>query len=256
MIFTKIKYTITPGFEILEDWIEHLPTTFGETGQSIFKERNEVKIFNISNYELNVKAFKIPNRINRFAYIYLRGSKAARSFRNANRLLEAGANTPQPVAYIECLNGGLLTDSYYISLNFRNDFNLHSVFWNQVEDKENILQQWVRFTRTYLHQQGIYHLDYSPGNVLVRKVGNTYEFCVIDLNRMKFMPVDFEKGIMNFRQLHADDETIGLIATEYATLSGEPVAKAIELLSKYDKSNKAFRRRKAKLKRWLTGKKE
>ena len=70
------------------------------------------------------------------------------------------------------------------------------------------------------------------------------------------MPVDFEKGIMNFRQLHADDETIGLIATEYATLSGEPVAKAIELLSKYDKSNKAFRRRKAKLKRWLTGKKE
>ena len=61
---------------------------------------------------------------------------------------------------------------------------------------------------------------------------------------MKFLPIDFEKGIQNFRQLHADEETIRLIASEYASLCGMSKETAIDLLLKYDRSNKAFRQRK------------
>jgi len=64
------------------------------------------------------------------------------------------------------------------------------------------------------------------------------------------MPVGFEKGIENFRQLDTDEDSLRLIATEYANLCGESPGKAIELLLKFDKSNKAFRERKNKFNKW------
>jgi hypothetical protein len=248
MKLSKIQYTITPGFEALEGWIKSLPETFHNTGISIFKDRNEVKIFQESGYELNVKSFKVPNTVNRFVYVYLRGSKAARSFYHANKLIELGAATPGPVAFIECLSNGLLAESYYISLNYKTDFTLRDVLNNQVADKHNIIIQWVDFTWRYMHQNGVFHLDYSPGNTLIQKAGDAYNFSVVDLNRMKFLPVSFEKGIQNFRQLDADETILRLIAKKYAILCRKPEKKAFELLLKYDQSNKNFRRRKGNFK--------
>jgi aminoglycoside phosphotransferase (APT) family kinase protein len=138
-------------------------------------------------------------------------------------------------------------------LNYRNDFTLRDVLNNLIPDKQNILKQWVQFTWSHLHQQGIYHLDYSPGNTLIKKEGDLYHFAVVDLNRMKFIPVGFEKGIQNFRQLDTDEETLRLIASEYAVLCGKPAEKAIDLLLKFDRSNKAYRRRKGNYKRWMRG---
>jgi serine/threonine protein kinase len=248
-MFEKIKYRISPGFESLEGWVKNLPAGFAVSGKTIFKDRNEVKVFQEQGFELNVKAFKIPNLVNRIAYVYLRGSKAARSFQNAMRFKDAGASTPVPVAYLECLANGILRESYYISINYQTDFTLRDVLNNLVPDKENILIQWVRFTWQHLHRQGIYHLDYSPGNTLIRKEGQQYHFAVVDLNRMKFTPVNFEKGVQNFRQLDTDEETLRLIATEYASLCKEPARKAIDILLRFDHRNKAFRRRKNNFKR-------
>jgi hypothetical protein len=148
---------------------------------------------------------------------------------------------------------GKLMESYYVSLNFEHGFTLWDVFRNKVADKENIIKKWVQFTWSKLHQNGIYHLDYSPGNTLIRKVAEDYHFSIVDLNRMKFIPVDFEKGIQNFRQLDADEETLCLIASEYALLCGKSASLAIDLLLKYDKSNKDYRRRKGNLKDWFRG---
>jgi len=240
----KIQHKIAPGYETLEKWVKNLPVNFSSNGTSIFKDRNEVKIFEEQGLSLNVKSFKVPHLINRFAYVYLRGSKAARSYQNALRLLGAGASTPAPVAYVECISMGVLSESFYVSMNYEHDFTLRDVLDDLVPDKENILVQWVSFTFFHLHKQGIFHLDYSPGNTLIRKSGDKYSFSIVDLNRMTFLPIDFEKGIQNFRQLHADEETIRLIATEYAKLCDMPANDAIELLLKYDQSNKNFRKRK------------
>lgn len=246
----EIRYKIAPGFELLDSWVGKLPDYFPSNGVSIFKDRNEVKVFEDHGFSLNVKAFKLANLVNRFAYVYLRGSKARRSYQNALRFLDEGASTPVPVAYVECLSYGLLQESFYVSLHFRHDFSLRDVLNCLVPDKENILKQWVNFTWNHLHRHGIYHMDYSPGNTLVQKVNDQYHFAVVDLNRMMFMPVGFEKGIENFRQLDTDEESLRLIATEYAHLCGESPEKAIELLLKFDRSNKAFRGRKNKLNKW------
>ncbi len=247
----KMQFKIAPGFEPLESWVKALPDFFPYNGISIFKDRNEVKVFETSGFELSVKAFRLPNLVNRYVYVYLRGSKAARSFQNALRFLDAGASTPLPVAYVECLSKGSLQESFYVSLNFRNDFTLRDVLNNLVPDKENILKQWVRFTWSHLHRNGIYHLDYSPGNTLIKKVEKTYNFAIVDLNRMKFMPVGFNKGIQNFRQLDTDEETLRLIAAEYSFLCGERPEKGTDLLLKFDQRNKAYRRRKDSFKKWI-----
>jgi len=252
----KIEYKIAPGFENLESWVKNLPGFYPEHGVSIFKDRNEVKVFEEQGYELNVKAFKLPNLVNRYVYVYLRGSKAARSFQNARRFLDSGASTPTPVAFVECLEHGKLKESFYISLNYHTDFTLRDVLNDEVPDKKNIVVQWVHFTWTQLHKNGIYHLDYSPGNTLIQKVDEQYQFAVVDLNRMKFIPVGFELGIQNFRQLDTDEETLRLIASEYAGLCGESDTKAIDLLLKFDRSNKNYRRRKGNFKAWFRGEEE
>jgi tRNA A-37 threonylcarbamoyl transferase component Bud32 len=253
MTCNKIHYKIAPGFEGLESWVKNLPGQFASNGITVFKDRNEVKVFEESGIKLNVKAFKLPNLVNRFAYVYLRGSKAARSFQNACRFLEAGASTPAPVAYVECLSNGQLKESFYITLQYNHGFTLRDVLNYLVPDREDILVQWVRFTWSQLHRNGIFHLDYSPGNTLIYKGIENYDFAVVDLNRMEFIPVDFKKGIQNFRQLDTDEETLRLIAAEYARLCKEPAGKAISMLLRYDKSNKAYRRRKGNFKNWMRG---
>lgn len=256
MTARKIQYAIASGFELLENWVKNLPDFFPDHGTSIFKDRNEVKIFEEAGYQLNVKAFKLPNLVNRYVYVSLRGSKAARSFQNGSRFLDSGASTPTPVAYVECISNGKLAESFYVSLHFNYDFTLRDVLNNLVPDKENILLQWVQFTWGELHSNQIYHLDYSPGNTLVKKMGSRYQFAVVDLNRMKFMAVSFEKGLQNFRQLDCDTETLELIATEYARLSNQSAEDAIPVLLKYDQQNKDFRRRKGSFKTWLRGEEE
>ena len=242
----NIRTKIAPGYEILEDWLKKLPEHFQNSGVSIFKDRNEVKVFNEMGFELNIKSFKVTHLINRFAYVYIRGSKAARSYLNALRLLASGASTPEPVAYVECLSKGILGESYYISLQYLHDFTLRDVLDYKISDRHNILIQWVNFTWLHLHKNGIFHLDYSPGNTLIRKEGEQYHFAIVDLNRMKFLPIDFEKGIQNFRLLHTDEETIKLIATQYAALCDFSAEKAVETLLKLDKDSKKFYGRKNK----------
>ncbi|MEI7829080.1 MAG: lipopolysaccharide kinase InaA family protein [Prolixibacteraceae bacterium] len=255
MMSKKIQFKVAPGYEVLGNWVKNLPEYFGANGTTIYKDRNEVKIFEEFGFKVNVKSFKVPILINQYIYVYLRGSKAARSYQNALRFMAVGASTPAPVAYVECLSMGKLKESFYVSLNFEHGFTLWDVFLNNDPDKENIIKQWVHFTWSRLHRNGIYHLDYSPGNTLIRKEANEYHFSIVDLNRMKFIPVDFEKGIQNFSQLDTDEETLSLIAREYAFLCGRSAEKAVKLLLKFDKDNKDYRRRKGNIKSWFRGKK-
>jgi len=246
---TKIKYEIAPEFRDLESWISRLPEDFSTTGETIFKSRNEVKVFTVGDYLLNVKAFKIPNLVNRFAYVYFRGSKAARSYRYARKFLSLGIATPKAIGYVNCIENGLLRESYYVSIHYKNEFTLREVLNYQVADHDAILRQWVKFTYENLHLNNIFHLDYSPGNTLICRKGDEYEFQIVDLNRMRFEPINFERGLSNFRQLDTDRQTLELIAAEYASLCHKDAGKAIKILIDFDRKNKASRHGRGKIKR-------
>ena len=83
-----------------------------------------------------------------------------------------------------------------------------------------------------MHNEGILHRDYSPGNILwdmgeqataVGTDGNKpspYRFSVVDINRMSFGPVDMKTGCRNFARLWGPKHMIQLIVRTYAGQRG------------------------------------
>ena len=51
--------------------------------------------------------------------------------------------------------------------------------------RDEVIRQFAKFT-VKLHESGVKFDDYSPGNVLIKKDGDKYEFYLVDLNRMSF----------------------------------------------------------------------
>ena len=252
----RIRFEVAPEFRELELWVKQLQIHFANSGDTIFKSRNEVKVFKVGNFLLNVKAFRIPNPINRIVYVYLRGSKAARSFQNARKFFALDIPTPQAVGFVDFIEGGILTNSYYISIHHHYDYTLRDALKFQVNLRDEILRQWVRFTYLKLHKNGIFHLDYSPGNTLITPNEGHYEFSIVDLNRLEFGAVNFEKGLSNFCRLEADHKALNLIGTEYALLRGEDpnqgARSLVDIVGEHDIKTKRLEHRKAILKRWVS----
>jgi len=111
-----MNLVIHPTFLKLKDDIGFLFKNFNSTGEIFIKgKRNTIKLFKLEDKTINIKSFKEPNFINKIVYQYFRNSKAKRSFEFANRLLENGIGTPQPIAYFENFSWLGLQDSYYVS---------------------------------------------------------------------------------------------------------------------------------------------
>lgn len=183
-------------------------------------KRNVIKLFELEGVTVNIKSFKIPHLINKIAYKYFRKSKARRSYEYANRLIENGIGTPQPIAYAENFKLSGLEKSYYISEHLQTELTFRElVLQPDYPDHENILRQFTRFTFD-LHQKGIEFLDHSPGNTLIKKgsEGN-YHFYLVDLNRMNFHDVmDFDSRMKNFNRLTPKTEMLAVMSEEYAKL--------------------------------------
>src|SRR5690606_11199953 len=92
-----------------------IPDRFEELGRVIHNDRNILRHDESGNVALVIKSYRriyLPNRI-RYTYFY--PSKARRAFDYARFLLDKGFITPKPIAYIECKNNLLLTESYFVS---------------------------------------------------------------------------------------------------------------------------------------------
>ncbi|MGB0974756.1 MAG: lipopolysaccharide kinase InaA family protein [Flavobacteriaceae bacterium] len=183
-------------------------------------KRNQIKKVSYKSLTINVKAFKLPHLLNQVIYGYIRQSKASRSFKYANTLLENNIGTPKPIAYIECKNLLGLRKSYYISENLEYDLTYRELVTDpHYPSHEAILRAFTRFTYD-LHEKGVNFLDHSPGNTLIvkRKVG--YDFYLVDLNRMKFQEMSFHDRMQNFSRLTPKKEMVVVMSDEYAKISG------------------------------------
>lgn len=202
--------------------IQHIIKNFHEEGNLIYDgSRNTLKTFKAGEDLWIIKAFKSPNIVNKIVYKFFRKSKAERSFRYANILLEKGIKTPLPVAYFENSSILFFKDSYYISQYLKYDLTyrelIHDKNW---PDRERILKEFTAFTKL-IHDQGVLFKDHSPGNTLiVKSASGNYEFYLVDLNRMKFKNLSYEERIANFARLSNDEEMVKIMAHEYAVLSG------------------------------------
>ena len=251
--FLKMQenFVIHPEYSQIATKLMDVLHNFSKKGEYVTKgERNVIKMVKIQGNSLNIKKFKTPNAFQSLVYQYIRDSKAKRSFEYASKLIDFGIKTPFPVAYLEVFSGGL-KESYYVSEHVNYDFDFRELIHNPRFKKRNeILRQFTQFTFK-LHENGINFLDHSPGNTLIMDDGNdNYDFYLIDLNRMRFENMTFEKRMHNFRRLWLSKTMIKVMAAEYAKLYDKSYEETHALMLKHSRAfqkkinSKKLRRRK------------
>jgi len=222
-----MKFVVHPEYNRCSDWIKEIPSFFSTEGETIYEGRNELKVFDTDFGKVVVKSFRIPHIINRFAYSFLRLSKAERSYAYSLEILKRGFQTPQPIAHIELFSRGLLSESYYIS-GYSDYVSMKSFNFTTKLTEENaeILKAFALFTAR-LHEKGIYHKDYSNGNILYKKENSAISFYLVDVNRMKFEKVTEKMACKSFHRLDLSVEMLEIVVREYALQRQMDVEKSI-----------------------------
>lgn len=236
--------------EHLKDFVKDIKTYFNQKDNVvIYDKRNIIKIIKYNNQKYVVKSFKIPHLLNQIVYRFFRKSKAKRSFDNSLHLKQIGVHTPIPIGYIEFSTLCRFKESFYISKFFDFDFEIRAVLKDKkFEDRENILKKFIEFSYQ-LHQKGVYHIDYSPGNILIKKDGDNYVFSIIDVNRMEFLKFDFELRMKNLAKLTNNQKDNLFLAEYYAKVSNLDKNMLFERLQFYLDKQQNYLETKKKLKK-------
>ena len=149
-------------------------------GEVIDERRNILRLTD----GIVVKQFRTPCFLRGVWYGLFGTSKARRSYENALRM---DGLTPAPIAYREVRVCGILRESWYAC---RLSECTHT-FKELIErpdfpHRTQLLRAIGRFT-AQLRQRGIWHRDYSQGNILFNEDGSHIE--VVDLNRIRWRKV-------------------------------------------------------------------
>ncbi len=227
-----MKSIINPAYKHCSDFIRSIPVHFNTGGEIIYEDRNIIKTFDTPEGKIAVKAFHTPRFFNRIIYTFFRPSKAHRSYAYGLKLMEKNIGTPTPIASIENKKDGLLSDSYFISTHLEYTGMMREFRYGALSGRKDLLRAFARFT-ALIHTREVLHKDYSPGNILYIKKDENYTFYLIDINRMKFGPVDMIAGCKNLRRLWGNKEMIEFIAREYAQARGFDEEACVGLTFKY-----------------------
>lgn len=233
------EIVINSKFRYLEKFVHSIPDDWENVGEPIYKKRNEIKVIRLPGLDVNVKSYQIPHMVNKFAYVYLRDSKAKRTYYYAHKLQNMSVATPEPIAYINCYRKGLLARSFFVSIQLSEyPITIRDVISRDIEAKELLLRQFTRFTYFSLLRNGVNHLDYSRGNILIENEGYMHQFSIVDINRMRFEKMGLEKGLKMFSKLWAGESELRIIADEYAKITNQDSQKIIDLLIFLDRKHK------------------
>ena len=198
----------------------------------VYAGRNQLKCYSVEGYDIIVKRYKVPHLINRIAYTFFRPSKAKRAYEYALKLLDLGVNTPAPIAYIEQKSFGLLNHGYFISI-YEKDYTDIRPLMSGAQTNDALLQDLSSYIAEF-HNKGVLHFDMSPGNILYKEVDSHFQFSLIDINRMQFLPnISNEKRFKSFRQLSDNKTVLTRIAQLYASASKLDEAEAIYKINNY-----------------------
>ena len=240
-----------PNYPTFTSSLLSIKTIFSQGNHTIHKARNEIKVIPIENLSCVVKSFKVPHLINRIVYAYFRKSKAYKSYHNALKLIELNITTPDPIGYIEFFKLGLFDESYFISQHVNYDLTMADVRDNPPDDANAILMALGKFTYE-IHQKGVWHSDYSGGNILIKRDEGGYEFYLVDINRMKFLAIDGYEGLENFNKMWLNTNDLTLIAMSYADCADLDSLTAIERILYHDSRLKVKVERKRRWKKFFS----
>ena len=212
---------LNPRFQEHAGFLEQIPSLLTTQGRVVQDGRNLIKVLTLPDgTEVNVKRYHQPHGINTAIYsLGIRKPKGARAYLHAVRLVELGFETPEPVAYIEERTHGLLGYTYFVSLQSPYRHKMYE--WGDAQ--EGTYEAFAKAFGAYsarLHEAGVLHRDYTPGNVLWERCGDDFRFSLVDINQMDFGPVSMSKGCRNICKFWGPKRFIALVAEAYAEARG------------------------------------
>lgn len=224
-----MKIEISEKYLYLREYIESLPGRIDSEGETVHDGRNLIKVFTTADgLRLNVKRYHAPRLLNAVVYSTgLRKPKGLRAYEYPARLIAAGIETPEAVAYIEERCCGLLGKSYFVSVQCPYRHRFYEVLDMPSDEYLPLAESFARFTAS-MHKAGMLHRDYSPGNILWTRDGGVYRFSIVDINRMFFGNVSVEAGCANFARLWGTKAFFTAIARIYAKERGTDEKKCID----------------------------
>ena len=239
------KITLNNTHENFRNFVVNIQSYFNINSQTIHKARNELKRINYNDIDTIVKSFKVPNILRKIVYTYFRDSKAKKSYEYSLKIKDF---TPLPIGYIEFYSYGLLDDSYFISERFDYNFTIREpLIQSNFKNRDEVFKEFARFTFK-LHEDGILHKDYSPGNILIKEENGNYIFKIVDINRMEFGKLSIDERLKNFNKLWAKDEYLTIIIKEYAVLSKRDEKECLQIALEYNQKHKDKTNMKKRLK--------
>ena len=221
------RIRFTESHEIYQSRISCLINNLYQHGETIHEGRNLIKKVSIpqierESLEVVIKSFAVPSKLKGLVYANFQESKAWRSMQNAVLLRELEILTPEPIACIEYLKFNCLRESYYICHYWPHNIDLFSLMFRNLPTRTeslNLLIELANFS-VELHNKGILHLDYNPGNILVRAKEGCFNFALVDLNRIRFTNLDLQDRIQGLIRLTIKPDTIEIIGQRYAKAFG------------------------------------
>ncbi|MBP3228344.1 MAG: tyrosine protein kinase [Bacteroidaceae bacterium] len=215
-----MKLILNPHYANLRSALDNLDEAFAE-GTSLREKRNSIRVCRLGGLELNVKRYHAPRPLQAAIYTFLRKPKGLRAYEHAALIAAAGVETPEAVAYVERRSGGLLAESFFISLQCPYTRRFYE-FGGRAVDNEvrDVATAFARMT-AHLHEARLLHLDYSPGNILFdRDADGQWHFSLVDTNRLRRGHVSIARGCANFARLWGDTVFFSVMADAYAEARG------------------------------------
>lgn len=238
---------VNAKYEHLRTYLENIPEEFEARGEVVYDLRNQVRVDEVSGVKIVIKSFRKIYLANRIIYAYFRPSKAKRAYEYGLLLQDHGINTPDPVAYIDCVENGMLKAGYFVSLY--TDYQPLSAFDASDADKARALLDGLAHFTMKLHQNRIFHEDYTLSNVLYQEVDGNFDFTVIDNNRLKFTSIDEKLAAKSLNRLGFQPEMLTFLVRRYAEISGMDALKELKLFYDYKYEANLKYKTKHKLKR-------
>lgn len=229
--FRYRKTKVAEDYPQLFSFVDQLPFNFEQLGEQIFKNRNAIRRIVVEGEAFVVKEFCLPHRFNRFAYRWLRGSKAARSFRNARMFRAAGVGTPEPIGYCEAGGCLFIGKTYYVCRESQLTHDFHDLR-DDSPQLEAVLRA-VGETTARLHENGWWHKDFSRGNVLWDSTPQGIAVELIDLNRLRIGMFSPEQGVLNLAPLRPPHAWRRPLVEAYAAARGAAAAPCLQILNRY-----------------------
>lgn len=216
------KIVVDERYAWLREFVESLPESLDGLPNSkiLHKGRNELRYVEVDGRRLVVKSYTHLSPINRLVYGRFRRSKAMRAYRYAQRLLDMGIDTPQPVAAKDVYKRGVLRQSLFVSeySDYRSAAvaNEYPLMAGELQPFMDALAEFIY----RLHNVGILHQDLNITNILYRHTPNgEYRFQLIDINRMVFRHrISKQERAQNLRRLSCSAAAYVYILEKYAEL--------------------------------------